>query len=104
MIKFSKTEFDLGNITYGQNKSVTVTVTNTGSDNVTLSVSNSSCSCTTGTIVGPLLKPGGTSQFIIDFNSMKAGVGSNQAKSISLNYTIKNVTLNQLFRFKVNVA
>ena len=104
MIKFSETEFDLGNVIYGQNKSVTVTITNTGSDVIKLSVANSSCSCTTGTIIGPLLNPGGSSQFVIDFNSIKSGSGQNQAKSISLTYTIKNATLNQLFRLKINVV
>lgn len=102
MITFDKTEFDLGNVKYGQTVTVTAIVTNTNSVPVSLSTTNSSCSCTTGQVEYSTLNPNSKSEFKITFNSNKSGRGT-QAKSINLDYTIDRVTKSKTFRIKANV-
>jgi len=102
MIHFDQLEFDLGELTYGQQGTAIAKVTNNGSEPVKLSVTNSSCSCTTGHIEYSVLQPGTSGKFTITLNTQKAGRGR-QGKSINLSYTIGTTTNSQVFRIKVNV-
>lgn len=104
MIGFDQTDFNLGNIKYGDTKVVTVNITNTSTETVELTPMNSSCSCTTGSLKQSKLAPNERTQFNISLNSTKAGKGTNQVKSIQLNYKIGGSTYNQVFRLKANVV
>ena len=91
MITFDKTEFDLGTLKYGDIGTVVSQVTNSLLVNITLEPANSSCSCTTGSITKIVLPPGETTEFKISLNTIKAGRGSNQTKSIELRYIVTGV-------------
>ncbi len=104
MIGFDQTDFNLGNIKYGDTKVVTVNITNTSTETVELTPMNSSCSCTTGSLKQNKLAPNERTQFNISLNSVKAGKGTNQVKSIQLNYKLNKQTLSQVFRLKANVV
>jgi hypothetical protein len=104
MISFDQTEFMLGPVKYGDTKIVTVNVFNNSSEIVTLSTANSSCSCTTGSLKDTRLLPNGKTQFKISLNSLKAGKGLNQVKTIQLKYDLNRQQHSQIFRLKVNVV
>lgn len=103
MIIFDNLEFDLGNVLYGQVKSVDVNITNSGSTPVSLNVSNASCSCTSGHLEYSTIQPNSKGKLTISFNTNKSGRG-NQSKSIALNYTIDRQSYHQTFRIKANVT
>lgn len=102
MITFDNLEFDLGNVAYGQSKSVDVNIDNSGSIPATLKSLNSSCSCTSGHLNYSTLQPNSKGLYTITLNSTKAGKGK-QAKSIDLQYTIGKENFSQTFRIKANV-
>jgi len=104
MISFDQTEFILGAIKYGDIKVVSVNIFNNSGETVALETSNSSCSCTTGSLMATKLAPNAKTQFKISLNTLKAGKGINQVKSISLKYTFNRQQYSQIFRLKVNVV
>lgn len=104
MISFDQTEFQLGNVSYGETKVSTVNITNKSTQYIKLSVANASCSCTTGSLKSTSLSPGDKTQLLISLNSKKAGKGANQVKTIQMQYVLSGTTYNQLFRLKANIV
>lgn len=102
-IHFDNTDFQLGNLKYGETKLTIVTVTNTSGQDMVLETANSSCSCTSGSLKQTRLAGAGKTQFVISLNTVKAGKGMNQVKTIQLKYTVGGVVAVQIFRLKANI-
>ena len=77
-----KTEFDIGNIKEGVKKKYRIEITNSGNSDLIIRKIKSSCKCTRVRISKKIIKPKGTTQIKIKFNSK--GKSGKQHKNISI--------------------
>ena len=102
MLTFDNTQFDLGDVNFGDTKQQNVLVTNNTSEAIVIHSTGSSCSCTSGRMDSNPIEAYKSGKFQIFFNTTKTGRGL-QVKSITLTWMEGGQTRNQTITFKVNV-
>lgn len=103
MLTFNKLEWDLGDVKFTTTREFSVEITNNSDIPTVVNNSGSSCSCTTGRMDKNPIPANGKQNFIVMFNSNKAGRGS-QVKNITLNWEYEGHRFSQMIKFKVNVV
>ncbi|MDR1112880.1 MAG: DUF1573 domain-containing protein [Bacteroidales bacterium] len=79
VITFEKTTHDFGPVIQGERVSYTFKFNNTGKSNLIISSTSSTCGCTTSAPPQAPIKPGGTGEIKVMFDSkLKNGVVNNQ--------------------------
>lgn len=102
MLTFDKTQFDLGDVKFGNTKQQNIIVTNNTSEAISIQSTSSSCSCTSGRMQSNPIEAYKTGIFHVFFDTTKTGKGS-QVKSITLNWVEDGQQRNQAIKFTVNV-
>lgn len=103
MLIINETEYDLGNVKFGNISERLIDVSNHSNQQVAVNPIGTSCSCTTGTLLINPLPPNSTTQAKILFNSNKVGMGAH-AKSFTISWLLNGNHYSHTIRFKVNVT
>jgi len=82
ILTFENTEIDLGDIPEGIKKEFTVKFTNTGSDTLIISKVRAGCGCTAALSSEEVIKPSGSGEIKIVFNT--AGRKGKQRKDVTI--------------------
>lgn len=102
MLTFENTQFDLGDVKFGETKQKNITINNNTSEAISVQSTTTSCSCTSGRMQSNPIEAYKQGIFHIFFDTTKTGRGE-QVKSITLNWNEGGQHRNQTITFKVNV-
>lgn len=98
--KFETTDHDFGTIPAGTKVDYTYTFTNTGTADLLISDAKASCGCTVPSYTKEPVKPGGTGEVQVVFDS--TGKSGNQQKTVTLTLNTEKGT--ETLNFKANIA
>jgi len=99
VIKFESTDHDFGNIKAGDKVNYTYKFTNAGTSDLIISDAKASCGCTVPNYTKEPVKPGGTGEVSVVFDSTGKSGSVTKTVTLTLNTEKGNETLN----FKANI-
>ena len=99
VIKFESTDHDFGNIKAGEKVNYTYKFTNAGTSDLIISDAKASCGCTVPNYTKEPVKPGGTGEVSVVFDSTGKSGSVTKTVTLTLNTEKGNETLN----FKANI-
>ncbi|HNY62914.1 MAG TPA: DUF1573 domain-containing protein [Bacteroidales bacterium] len=92
VITFEKIVHDFGYVTKGERLSYNFKFKNTGNSDLIISYVESSCGCTTSSPPKAPIKPGGSGEIKVTFDSKtKSGITENQVMIVANTYPVKTV-------------
>ncbi|WP_245895575.1 DUF1573 domain-containing protein [Flavobacterium album] len=100
VIKFASMDHDFGTIEEGTTVEHTYTFTNEGTADLVVSNVKASCGCTIPSYTQSPVKPGGTGEIKVTFNS--SGKSGNQSKQVTVTLNTEKGT--EILNFKANVT
>jgi len=100
VIKFANTEHDFGTIAEGTKAEHVYTFTNEGTADLVISDVKASCGCTVPSYTKEPVKPGGSGEIKVTFDS--SGKPGNQQKQVTVTLNTEKGT--EVLNFKANVA
>ena len=99
VIKFESTDHDFGTIKAGEKVNYTYKFTNAGTSDLIISDAKASCGCTVPNYTKEPVKPGGTGEVSVVFDSTGKSGSVTKTVTLTLNTEKGNETLN----FKANI-
>jgi hypothetical protein len=100
VVKFDNLNHDFGTIAQGIKAEHTYKFTNTGTADLLISDAKASCGCTVPNYTKDPVKPGGTGEVSVVFDS--AGKSGNVEKTVTLSLNTEKGT--EVLNFKANIA